>query len=298
MAAYAYYNYYPVTKMSRLGILVCAAASATASADTARPPSPKIAIVPVAAVNLDNQRVDALAQDMAEGLSAELFVDAIGGLDVRRNLRSDLPADCASQPACGAEVAKATGAAQILFVVMVDAAGNGAAQIDATWFDPATGKSENRPSVSLTSTNDVDAKARFKEAAEKFLPDAIVRPKPKLATGLAIDGQLVQGHPRRITLPAIVTGGVAVVGLGVGIGFGLSARSKYDACEANKNTCTDAQKDTIRHHDLYADLGWVTAVGAAIASGVIFATSGQEAHVVAAPVDNGTGGSVFYRGRF
>ena len=284
--------------MSRLGILLCVVASASAWADPAPHATPRIAIVPVAAVNLDNQRVDALAQDMAEGLSAELYVDAIGGLDVRRNLRSDLPADCASQPACGAEVAKATGATQILFVVMVDAAGNGAAQIDATWFDPATGKSENRPSVSLTSTNDGDAKARFKEAAEKFLPDAAVRPKPKLATGLAIDGQLVQGQPRHITQPAIITAGVAVVGLGVGIGFGLSARSKYNACELAKNTCTDAQKDTIRHHDLYADLGLVTAIGAAIASGVIFATSGSEAHVVAAPTETGTGGSVLYVGRF
>jgi hypothetical protein len=286
--------------MSRLGILLCVALAGNAWADPAGPPpaSPRVAIVPVAAVNLDNQRVDALAQDMADGISAELFVDAVGGLDVRRNLRSDLPADCASQPACAAEVAKATGATQILFVVMVDAAGNGAAQVDATWVDPATGRTQNRPSVSLTTTNDSDAKARFKEAAEKFLPGAAVRPKPKLANGLAIDGRLVQSVPRHVTLPAIITGGAAVVGLGVGIGFGLSARSKYDTCEANKNTCTDAQKDTIRHHDLYADLGWVTAIGAAIASGVIFATSAESTHVVAAPNDTGTGGSVFYVGRF
>ncbi|HET9991297.1 MAG TPA: hypothetical protein VFQ65_22355 [Kofleriaceae bacterium] len=286
--------------MSRPGILLCIA-FASIGASTARadePKSPRIAIVPVAAVNLDNQRVDALAQDMAEGLSAELFVDAIGGLDVRRNLRADLPADCASQPACATEVAKATGATQILFVVMVDAGGTGAAQVDATWADPATGKTANRPSLSLASTNDADAKARFKEAAEKFLPDAAVRPKPKLGKGLSIEGSLVGGKPRHITLPAVITGAGAVVGLGIGIGFGLSARSKYDACEANKNACTDAQKDTIRHHDLYADLGWVTAIGAAIASGVIFATSAESPHVVAAPAETGTGGSVFYVGRF
>ena len=41
-----------------------------------------------------------------------------------------------------------------------------------------------------------------------------------------------------------------------------------------------------------------TAIGAAIASGVIFATSGESAHVVAAPNDTGTGGSVFYVGTF
>src|SRR3569832_2450388 len=98
--------------MSRLGILLCVVASASAWADPAPHATPRIAIVPVAAVNLDNQRVDALAQDMAEGLSAKLYVDAIGGLDVRRILRSDLPADCAGRPAGGAGGAGAAGAAR------------------------------------------------------------------------------------------------------------------------------------------------------------------------------------------
>jgi hypothetical protein len=281
----------------RTSVVLVLALASTADADAPKK-GPRVVVVPVAAVNLDAQRVDALAADLAEGLSAELEVDAIGGLDVRRVLRADLPADCASQPACAADVARATGAQQILFVAMVDAGGSGSLQVDATWVEMSTGKNEGRPSVSLTSSIDADAKARFREAATKFLPEATVRAKPRLGSAVSVDGQFVDGKPRHVTLPAMITGGVAIVGLGVGIGFGLSARSAYNACEANKNTCTDAQKDTIRHHDLYADLGWVAAVGAAIASGVIFATSAESPHVIAAPAETGAGGSVFYVGRF
>ena len=259
---------------------------------------PRVVVVPVAAVNLDAQRVDALTADLAEGLSAELIVDAIGGLDVRRTLRADLPADCATQPTCAAEVAKATGAQQILFVAMVDAGGTGSLQVDSTWVEPSTGKSVNRPSVSLTSTIDADAKARFREAATRFLPDATVRPKAKLGSAVSLEGKLVDGKPRHVTTPALITGAVAVVGLGIGISFGLSARNKYNTCETNKNTCSDSQKDSIRHADLAADLGWVTAIGAAIATGVIFVTSAEAPHVIAAPAEIGAGGSVFYVGRF
>ena len=42
----------------------------------------------------------------------------------------------------------------------------------------------------------------------------------------------------------------------------------------------------------------VAAIGAAITTGVIFATSAEAPHVIAAPVENGVGGSVSYIGRF
>jgi hypothetical protein len=274
--------------------LLLAVLSNAANAQPARAVKPaRIAVVPVAAVNIDTQRVDALAQDLAEGLNAELDVDAVGGLDVRRNLRPDLPADCATLPSCAAEVAKATGAEQILFVVMVDASGTGALQVDATWVEPSSGKTANRPSVSLTSTQDADAKARFQENATRFLPDAKVRPKLKLGGGSSLS--VSAAKPRHFTTPSLVTGGVAVVGLGVAIGFGLSARSTYNSCEVAM-TCSSAQKDTIQHTDLIADLGWIAAMGGAIATGVLFATSGEESHVIAAPMESGA--SLSYVGRF
>ncbi|MFT3696005.1 MAG: hypothetical protein QM831_22905 [Kofleriaceae bacterium] len=259
---------------------------------------PRVVIVPIAAVNVDTQRVDALAADLADGLTAELIVDAIGGLDVRRVLKPDMPADCATQPACAADIAKITGAQQILFVAMVDAGGTGSLQVDSVLVEPSTGKTDQRPGVSLSSTIDADARQAFRDAATKLLPNATPRPKAKLGSAVSVDGQLVDGKPRHITTPAIITAGVAVVGLGAGIGFGLSARSAYKTCEGDPDHCSDDAKDSIRHKDLYADLSFGVAIAAAVATGVLFMTSAEAPHVIAAPAESGAGGSVFYVGRF
>src|SRR5262245_51962671 len=106
----------------------------------------KVGVVPGIAVNLDAARVDALSQDLAEALSTELDVDAIGGLEVRRRLPiTGLPPDCVANQACIADVAKRLDAQQLLFVVMVDTGSNGAIQVDSTWVDPAAHKSSARP---------------------------------------------------------------------------------------------------------------------------------------------------------
>src|SRR4051794_24873003 len=108
----------------------------------------KVAVVPGVAVNLDAARVDALSQDLAEGLASALDVDAVGGLEVRRQLPADgVPPDCATNPTCTADVAKRTGAQQLLFVVMVDSGAGGSVQIDTTWVEPETGKSASRPPI-------------------------------------------------------------------------------------------------------------------------------------------------------
>src|SRR5947209_18051461 len=97
--------------------LVLALGAAKAAAD---PAAPRVAVVPGIAVNLDAAKVDALSQDLAQALSSQLVVDAFGGLEVRRQLPSEgLAADCVSNPTCTADVAKRTGAAQLLFVVLV-----------------------------------------------------------------------------------------------------------------------------------------------------------------------------------
>ena len=137
-----------------------------------------VAVVPGIAVNLDAARVDGLSQDLAEALNAELDIDAVGGLEVRRQLPADgLPPDCVTIPSCTNQVAKATGATQLLFVVMVDSGAGGSIQIDATWIEPSTGHSASRPAIDLTSTADAEAKAKFQTAAPTLLPDAPLRKK-------------------------------------------------------------------------------------------------------------------------
>jgi hypothetical protein len=280
-----------ISRLLVLGTLI--GAGTIARADT---PKLRVAVVPTVAVNLDSTRVDALAQDLADALNAELIVEAIGGIDVRRALKPDLPADCATTPACASEVARATNVQQILFVVMVDTGANGAAQIDATWVDAATGRNASRPGVSLSSTVDTDAKSKFRESATLLLPDAPARPKPKPQGAVSIDGHLVGGRGRHITVPAMATAGVAVVGIGATIAFGLGARNRFDACKAMANTCTQDQKDSVSHWALASDFSWGIAAAAVITTGVIYATSAEAPHVIAAPIEGG--GAVTYFGSF
>jgi hypothetical protein len=259
-----------------------------------------VAVVPSIAVNVDAARVDALSQDLAEGLAAELEVDAIGGLEVRRQLPPDgLPPDCATNAACAKDVAKRTGASQLLFVVMVDSGAGGAVQVDTTWVEPATGKTSSRPPIDLTSTIDADATAKFQAAATRLLPDAPVK-KHGVAggtTNVYVQPAMIGGEPRHLTTPAYITGSVAIVGFGLGTVTGLVARSKYNDCEANAGTCTSSQKDTIRTYDHVADLGWTLAVGGAIATVVLYATSGVAPHLEVAPMTTG-GAAVTYVGSF
>jgi hypothetical protein len=276
-------------------MLVCATASAQ---PTPTPTPTRVAIIPGVAVNIGPTRVDALTQDLADALNAELVVDATGGLEVRRELAADLPDGCVTQPACVQQVAKATGATQLLFVVMIDAGGD-AISVDMTWVDAATGKSIGRPPVSLTNTSDVDAKAKFQLAAKSLLPDLPLKPKPKQTVAGGIDGRVVAGTPRHVTLPAMITAGTTLVGLGMWIGFGLDARSKYNSCQAVAMTtgCSQNTRDGIKHLDIGADVGWGLALASAIATGVLYATSGEATHLIVAPTE-GTGASVLAIGRF
>lgn len=273
-------------------------ASATASAQPADAPATRVAIVPGVAVNIGPTRVDALTQDLADALNAELLVDAAGGLEVRRELPADLADGCVTQPACIQQVAKATGASQLLFVVMIDAGGD-AISVDTTWVDVANGKTVGRPPVSLTNTSDVDAKAKFQLAAHTLLPDLPLKPKPKQTVAVGIDGKVVAGTPRHVTLPAMITAGTTLVGLGMWIGFGLDARSHYNSCQAVATTtgCGQGTRDGIKHLDIGADIGWGLALASAIATGVLYATSGEATHLIVAPTE-GTGAAVLAVGRF
>ncbi len=254
-------------------------------------------MVPGIAVNLDAARVDALSQDMAEGLAAELDLDAIGGLEVRRQLPADgLPPDCVTTPSCVADVARRTGAQQLLFVVMVDSGAAGTVQVDTTWIEPSTGHSASRPPIDVTSTVDADAKAKFQAAAERLLPDAPVRKKAGAITTPVAAPALVGGEPRHFTTTSMIAGGAAIAGLGLGVVFGLTARSKYNDCEAHAATCTASQKDSIRTFDHVADAGWAIGVAGAIATTVLWATSGTEPHVEVTPTAGGATAMVF--GRF
>lgn len=254
----------------------------------------KVAVVPSIAVNLDAARVDALSQDLAEALRTELDIDSVGGLDVRRLLPSQgLPPDCVANQACVNDVARRLGAQQLLFVVMIDTGSGGAIQVDTTWVDAVAHLSAPRPAIDIAAI--AGARSRFVSAARQLLPDAPVRPRPQ-ATGI---GKMSTPVPRHFTLPAYLTAGATVVGLGVGISFGLSARGKYSDCENMAKLgaiCPSDRTGSIRTTALVADLGWFAALGATIATAVMYATSGEASHVIVEPTPGGA--AVTAVGRF
>lgn len=261
-------------------VVLLVAVTSSASADRV-----KVAVVPGIAVNLDSARVDALSQDLADALQAELEIDAAGGLEVRRQLPAEgLPPDCLNTPSCVADVSKRLGATQLLFVVMVDATGSGAVQVDSTWVDVPGGKRASRPAIDLPTIT--DAKTRFAAAAHVLLPDAKLRPKPKTGGGGGFGGTMSPEVPRHFTTASYITAGVAVVGIGFGVGFGLSTRSKFNSCDS-PGACDESQRDGIRTRGITADLSFVVGIGGIVATSVLFMTSGKESHIVVSPSSQG-----------
>jgi hypothetical protein len=264
--------------------------SRSASADRTRP---KVAVVPGIVVNLAAARVDALTQTLAEALQAELEVDAIGGVEVRRRLPpAGLPSDCVASEPCIADVARRLGADQLLFLVLIDTGATGAIQIDSTWIDPVAHRSGSRPAIDIATI--ADARARFAAAASQLLPDAPVRPRPQASVG-----RMSAPVPRHFTLPAYLTAGATVVGFGVGIPLGVDARNRYNDCTALAHAgtaCSQARKDAIRRVDLEADAGWLVGIGGMIATAILYATSSEASHVIVEPVPGGA--AVTASGRF
>jgi hypothetical protein len=271
--------------------IVLLASTTVATADTA-PATARVAVIPGIAVNVDSARVDALGQDLAAALSAELVVEAVGGVEVRRQLPAEgLPADCIAKPECLADTAKRVGASQLLFIVVVDTGVGGALQIDSTWIDVPSGRTASRPAIAVAPG--ADPKTRFVSAAPSLLPDAPVRPKPK-----GVDGRMSERVPRHYTTGAKITTGLAVAGLGVGLGFGLAARSQYNECNVQPAApigCDDKHA-SIRRRALIADIGYGVAIAGALTTAVLIAISGEESRLIVEPTPQGVAVSAF--GRF
>lgn len=255
--------------------LVNVAALGTASADRL-----KVAVVPSEAINLDDSTVDALGQELAEALAAELDIDAIGGLEVRRLLPPEgLPEECAVTPSCTGDVARTLGVTEVLFLVLVKNGASGSVQIDTTWVAPATGKRATRPGIVLSS--DDSARARFSASALKLLPDAPVRPIEGVSPLVQ-----VKGRPRHLTVPSLITAGVTVAALGTGIGFAISTRSRYTSCD-EEPFCKDGEKKSIRARGIISDVSFVVAVAGAITTAVLYGTSSESPRVMVGPTKDG-----------
>lgn len=261
-------------------LVAVVSASGTAFAD--RQDRIRVAVIPGVAINLDTSRVDAISQDLAESLSAELDVDVIGGLEVRRQLPPDgLPDECAVTPACAAEAAARLGVQQLLFIVLVNTGAAGSIQMDTTWVDPAAGQRVTRPAIDLSSIE--SAKERFVASARKLLPDAPVRRKATLSPPMQ---RFDDGKPRHFTALSLTTAAVTVAALGTGIGFGISTRSRYKDCDAYPY-CTEGEKKSVRARGVIADASFVIALAGAITTAVLYGSSAEAPRVMVAPMKDG-----------
>lgn len=243
----------------------------------------KVAIVP-SAPTLDEIKVDQITQDMAEGLTSVLEVEVLGGLEVRRQLPPEgAPVTCANELPCQKDVAARLGVQQVLFVVIIDIGGS--LQVDSTWAEPATGKTARRRAIDVPT---IDAtKQKFADSARVLLPDAPVKKVAQPGGGGGIGGRMSEEIPPHFTPAAYATAGLAVVGVGVGVGFGLAARSRYKDCDAPGASCSKGRRDSIRNFGLLADAGFLIGIGGAVATGILYATSGKESRLVIDPAPGG-----------
>ncbi len=256
----------------------------------------RVGIVPGIAVNVDNVRVDSLAQDLADALGAELEVEALGGLEVRRKLPAEgIPLDCVNRPECVKDVAKRLDVQQVLFVVMVNTGANGAIQIDTTWADAGGERIATRRPIDIAVVD--QARQKFAASAPLLLPDAPVRKKDLAVKGPTFNGKMSDEVPRHFTRTAMIAAGVTVVGLGVGVGFGMTARASYNDCESAG--CAQSKRDGIRSKSIAADFGFGLALAGAITTGVLYATSGKESQLIVGPSVEGNGSvGLIAAGRF
>jgi hypothetical protein len=246
---------------------------------------PRVAVIPQLAVNVDERRVQALGEELAETLHHRLVVDAIGGIDVARRLPEDgLPDDCLVQPKCVADLGVRLDADQLIFVVLVQVGQD--IQIDATWVDVASGRSVARPRLVLAA--EARAGTVFGEAATRLLPDAEVRSRTVVV-------QTGRG-PRRMTTPAWITGGVGALFLATSVGLAISTRSTYQRCE-DSQACSQSELDGMERRALFADLSFGVALGAGVATGVLWWLSGDGENAIGVtPTADGAG--VTWGGRF
>lgn len=243
----------------------------------------RVAVIPGVAINLDTSRVDAISQDLAESLSAELDIEAIGGLEVRRQLPPDgLPDECAVEPKCAADAAARLGVQQLLFIVLVNTGAAGSIQMDTTWVNPSAGQRVTRPAIDLSSIE--SAKERFAASARKLLPDAPVRRKPSnISTPMP---RFDDGKPRHFTALSLSTAAITVAALGTGIGFGISTRSRYKDCD-EAPYCTEGEKKSVRARGVIADASFVVALAGAITTAILYSTSSEAPRMLVSPTKDG-----------
>jgi hypothetical protein len=167
--------------------------------------------------------------------------------------------------------------------------------IHIIWCDPDIGLMADREPLSLPALAGPEADRALAAAPSRLLPHASPRVD---ATGALAMSRLPPAG-RRPTGPALVSGAVAVVALGAGIGFAAAARADYNELEQDgcaRVFCPAAARrvDQMERRALAADVLFGTAAAAAVTGVILYFTSGGEPESrLSAGALPGRGGALF-----
>ena len=147
-----------------VALVICVPSPARAQAKN------RVGVVVSLRVNVAPDQATALAGKLGDLFVNEFELDVVAGADADRLLPEDLPESCVAEKKCIADVAQRLEANELLFLAMVNVSAK--IQIDTTWVDVASGKSESRPMLEIDPR---EPDASLADAPRKLLPDAKVR---------------------------------------------------------------------------------------------------------------------------
>lgn len=266
--------------MRRFPLLALSAALlvAVTASTAAAGPQRRIGVVVTLEVGVGAERTRAIADALGAALRDNLPVDVITGAEVERRLPPEgLPENCVGAAECRNDLGRRLDADELLMLAVV-AVGD-AVNVDATWADVAAGRTASRPRVTLKAGD--DAKKAFAAVARAYLPhirDREPDPDPKIVV-VPTPAPQRDSSGRRVTVPVLIAGGVAV---GAGIAGGVlafAAKSRHDDLEAGncrEVMCDQGDIDAGRRFALGADIAFGAALAAGVTAGVLYYLSAPE----------------------
>ncbi len=222
--------------------------------DPIAPPAPGDgAIIPLVSVNLEPEELDVLTNALANALRQSTGTSVRGGLQVRRLLpEAGLPAECPILDDCVARVRRLLEADFLVFLVM----------------------------TRLGEHVQIDPTVVFNDRAEARAPVRARRAQLRRPDGWPDVGNWVPRSPTTVTetdapslWPVWALGGVSLISLGVGIGFGVSAKESADTLEqqgCTSTACPAVDIDRVSDRALAADVLYAVSGATALAAVITY----------------------------
>ncbi|WP_428269522.1 hypothetical protein [Haliangium sp.] len=288
-------------KRQTLGValLLLCITGASAHADETR--RLRVAVAPVAAINVDWEQAEVHADALRQALRRVLAVDVVTREEMQAALGAPVPDSCMNQPDCIRALGAALSAQEVLFVAIVQIGRR--TQVNVTWADTDSAQTETRAPIRLDSGADMGA--TFEREATRLLPRAAPTSDERSANSppaVTTRGTPAASAPngdapmppsqdsgtassgRRVTTGVWIAGGVSALGLIGGTIFGLQALSTEGDLEdmRDRGDCgmppcpvdPGRRDDLARQRDL-ADLMFATAVVAGVTAGILYWRSGS-----------------------